>query len=107
VTESKQSEQDATDESGIGAASSDAPQMGLSMTYWLESINLAVIAKLWTRAGEIAKAVPNLTTWESLESGTTSKGGYQVAAIASITPDGFALTFTVKDTSASAGKAKR
>lgn len=74
-------------------------QMEGSMSYWLARINPAVIESLWKRLEGCAKDVPSLTTWALSESGTTSKGASQVDATASITPDGCALTFTVKDMS--------
>src|SRR5262249_32353303 len=87
----------------INALLSEERRTDRSMTYWLERINVAVIAKLWIDLEGFAKAVPQAITWEQWASGTTSKGDSRVAATASITQDGCVLTFTVKDTSTSNG----
>jgi hypothetical protein len=103
MTMRKQRKQETKGASPTPAASLAAPQTAHSMSYWLERINPDVTERLWTLLMEFAKDVPDLTTSEIAESGTTSTVARRVAAIARITPDGCALTFTVSDTSKSAG----
>jgi hypothetical protein len=81
-------------------ASSDALQTDRTMTYWLEKISPEDIGKLWKQLRAYAKDAKRPITWVQWASGTITQGqDFRVDVTAYTTHDGFAVRFTVTDTS--------